>query len=162
MQGAATNRAMEPTKVGSPSLGFILTHALAFWQDGIATNFEACGRNLTIRLVLTPSQGVAVLCQGDFIRRVGRAYRMSATNRPEHAFPRLSGTSAGVIRQQGLHSSCGECQNTAPHGARFLTDVGRTYGLKVSKVSSSLARRPEKQRLPKDTGNTVWESYARY
>jgi hypothetical protein len=99
-----------------------------------------------------PSRAVAVLCQGDFIRRVGRAYRMSAMNRPRHAFPRLSGTSAGVIRQQGLHSSCGECQNTAPHGARFLTEVGRTHGLKVSKVSSSLARRPEKQRPRKTPG----------
>jgi hypothetical protein len=36
---------------------------------------------------------VAVLCQGDFIRRVGRAYRMSATNRPaRHASVYAAGT----------------------------------------------------------------------
>jgi hypothetical protein len=102
----------------------ILTQEGRFMQSVFVTEVEH-GQFFIQPGILRALNHVAVLCQGDFIRRVGRAYRMSATNRPEHAFPRISGTSAGVIRQQGLHSSCGECQNTAPHGARFLTDVGR-------------------------------------
>jgi hypothetical protein len=152
VQETAKDLEAEPRRVGPPSRFHldILGRFVQLWScQGIVKR----ERSRKYRPVLNSrSCDLAVLCQGDFIRRVGRAYRMSATNRPRHAFPRLSGTSAGVIRQQGLHSSCGECQNTAPHGARFLTDVGRTHGLKVSKVSSSLARRPEKQRLRKTRG----------
>ena len=51
----------------------------------------------TLRLLC----GLAVLCHGDFIRRVGRAYRMSALERPDFCTSDAVGTSA-LDRRAGL------------------------------------------------------------
>lgn len=133
---------------------FILTYAASILQDGSATYIDLCERPRKIRPVLTHPQCGAVLCHGDFIRRVGRAYRMSAKFRPTQVFSRFSRTSAGMIRQQGLNSGfAAEFQNTAPHGVRFLKSAGRLssgYAFRWSKVtpSSSLLRKGSEKQKP--------------
>lgn len=112
-----------PQRVDHPRR-IILTHTPDFMQDEVAT-WIGNGPNPRQIDSLRPCCGVAVLCHGDFLRRVDRTWRGAQSLRSAQALPWILRTSAGMIRQQGLNSTRFEFQNTAPHGVRFSKSEAR-------------------------------------
>jgi hypothetical protein len=93
----------EPTKGGTPSHNHLDTLE-EVWQYGVATYFEANDKTSRQIDILRPFMRVAALCYGDFLRRVGRAYRSERVEPANRHSNRLEGLPAGR-RRQGLRGS---------------------------------------------------------
>jgi hypothetical protein len=100
-QETATSQVMEPTEGRITPAIDILTRLCVFCKCDEFKN-GSISRQIDI---LCPLLRVAAPVHGDFIPQVGRAYRMSATERPKQAFQTLRRTSVRKTRT-GFEGDC--------------------------------------------------------
>ena len=100
-----TNEGNTPSQIDSCILAFVLQYC--------ACHEFPCERPSNNSTATIHCFAVAAPCHGDFIRTVGRAYRMSADASASTGILSTLRTSAGVIRPQGFLRCCIRTQNTA-------------------------------------------------